>query len=55
MTIHFDSFTECPNEHMFPCVVMPPDEPYCISELKFCDGIVDCPGGSDEPLECEAG
>ena len=49
------TFTECPEEHMFPCVVTPSNEPYCVSELQFCDGIVDCPGGSDEPVDCGTG
>ena len=39
---------ECPEEGMFPCEANPPAEPLCVSELQFCDGIVDCPGGSDE-------
>ena len=47
--------TECPEEHMFPCVVTPPNEPYCVSELQFCDGVVDCPDGSDEPVDCVQG
>ena len=40
---------------MFPCVVTPPNEPYCVSELQFCDDVVDCPDGSDEPVDCAQG
>ena len=48
-------FIDCPEEHMFPCVVTPPNEPYCVSELQFCDGVSDCPDGSDEPVDCARG
>ena len=47
--------TECPEENMFPCSESPPDNPVCVSELQFCDGIADCPGGSDEPADCARG
>ena len=40
---------------MFLCGANPPAEPLCVSELQFCDGIVDCPGGSDEPSDCGEG
>ena len=40
---------------MFPCEANPPAEHLCVSELQFCDGIVDCPGGSDEPSDCGEG
>ena len=46
---------ECPEENMFPCSESPPDNPVCVSELQFCDGIADCPGGSDEPADCARG
>ena len=35
---------------MFSCMVTPPSESYCVSELQFLDGIMDCPDGSDEPV-----
>ena len=48
-------FTECPAENMFPCSEAPLDNPVCIHHLKYCDGIVDCPKGSDEPADCGSG
>ncbi len=40
---------------MFPCSESPPEDPVCVSELQFCDGIADCPEGSDEPVDCPRG
>lgn len=40
---------------MFPCEMIPLSQPLCVSELQFCDGIIDCPSGSDEPSDCGTG
>ncbi len=40
---------------MFPCSESPPEDPVCVSELQFCDGVADCPEGSDEPEDCSSG
>ena len=40
---------------MFPCSESPPDNPMCVGELQFCDGVTDCSDGSDEPTDCLTG
>ena len=40
---------------MFPCSEALSDNPMCVSELQFCDGVADCPAGSDEPVDCQSG
>ena len=53
--IFFILSTECPEKNMFPCSEAPPDGPICVHELRYCDGIADCPQGSDEPADCASG
>ena len=47
-------FLECSTKHTFPCKSHAGTS-HCISELQYCDGIVDCADGSDEASDCSSG
>ena len=49
------SSTECLDDNMFPCSEALSDNLMCVSELQYCDGVADCPAGSDEPADCQSG
>ena len=40
---------------MFPCSEALTENIMCVSELQYCDGVADCPAGSDEPADCQSG
>ena len=42
--------TACPPNE-FWCPESSPDNPVCVSELQYCDGVLNCPEGSDESEE----
>ena len=44
--------TECSEVNAFQCTETLFDEPLCVSELQLCDGVSDCPNGSDELGDC---
>ena len=39
---------DCRDSKEIPCSLQETMEPTCVSELQLCDGIINCPGGSDE-------
>ena len=39
--------TACPADELV-CSESPTDSPVCIAELQLCDGVTNCPNGSDE-------
>ena len=45
---------EC-DENTFPCHGTTLGTPICINAVQFCNGILDCPSGSDEPDDCPKG
>ena len=51
---HFSHTIGC-DKNTYPCHGTSLENPVCITELQFCDGIPDCPQGSDEPDDCTQG
>lgn len=49
---HFQPFlcTVCPPDQSL-CSEASPNNPVCVTELQFCDGVQNCPKGSDESAE----
>lgn len=45
---------EC-DENTFPCHGTTLGTPICINEVQFCNGVLDCPSGSDERDDCPKG
>ena len=45
----------CSEANTFQCTNTLFNEPHCLSELKLCDGVADCPDGSDESANCGIG
>ena len=46
--------TDAPDNE-FLCSDVPPDIASNVTELQFCDGVIDCADASDEPTHCPAG
>ena len=44
--------SECSKVDSFQCTETLFDEPLCVSEMQVCDGVSDCPNGSDESADC---
>ena len=47
--------TECSDVNTFLCTESLLNDPICVSELQLCDGVSDCPNGSDESENCGTG
>ena len=52
LCIYFFQPSECSEVNSFQCTETLFDEPLCVSELEVCDGVSDCPNGSDELADC---
>ena len=47
--------TECSEINTFQCTESLVSDPICVNELQLCDGVSDCPNGSDESENCGTG
>ena len=47
--------TECLADYQYPCSESASNAPVCVNELQYCNGVADCPGGSDELSNCYSG
>ena len=46
---------ECSEINTFLCTESLVNDPICVNELQLCDGVSDCPNGSDESENCGTG
>ena len=49
--MHYVYIPECSEVNTFQCM----NDSVCVNELQLCDGVADCPSGTDESIGCGTG